>query len=170
MPLTTHPGSLFSVKRATATLFITGETAEECDAPLQTGKKKRRKKKPHKTPTLIASAALEQLRGKNVNAGCEKLERGAVVGGSTVLGEKPWGSGRGASAEAVGAEMAECRRTDHLQTSFDICVRRTRCEQDWFDCERHTVPFSLFQPVLDPAPVPSMVPAKEKKKYIFFFL
>lgn len=45
------------------------------------------------------------------------------------MGLRAQGVYRG-EAETVEAERVEGGRTNNLKTSFDICVRRTRCEQD----------------------------------------
>lgn len=70
--------------------------------------------------------------------------------GSTVLGAR--------GVCRAEAETFEGRRTDNLQMSFDICVRRTRCEQDYFDSERHTVSFN-------PSSIPHLSrPSYQEKK------
>lgn len=94
--------------------------------------KKREKKTPNSNRDCFSAPGATE--GKMSMVGVKSLKGGER--GSTVVGH-------GASPRLRARRLRASKRTDNLKMSFDICVRRTRCEQDEFDSERHTVSFSL---------------------------
>lgn len=137
---------------------------------LADGQKREEKKTQNSSADCFSAPGVTE--GKNVNAGCEKLKRGER--GSTVLGEKPWGSEHRAS---TGVRPRGLRPRGLRAGGRTIWKRLLISVSDGRGANKISLTlkgtpplsasFSLFQLVLDPAPVPSIVPAKEKNTYFF---
>lgn len=154
----TLSGSMSFVKCTTATLYITCETAEECDSLLHMAKNKGRK-----SPTELQRWWLQRLWSNGEKKCLCWVWKASKWGREEQL---YWGVAmRSPGTERLpGRGRASQRRVHEQSENVLMFVRQTRCEQDKFGSERHTPPFSLVS-----VPHLSCPSCQEKKKHIFSF-